>query len=253
VLLLIENWFLFHPTTDIEMTHGLEPVNVELTAADGTKIHAWWCEPENWEPTNGALVHCHGNAGNLSGWGHDALAWNRERKTAVLLFDFPGYGQSSGKPNEAGCYVAADAAYDWLVNEKKIPAETLLIYGQSLGGAVAIDLASRRPHKALIVVSSFTSFPDMAQQAIPFFPARYLVRNQWNSERKIARCSGLVFIAHGTADELIPFEHGERLFAAATNAKRKQFYTARGFDHNNIDQGMYPQLMEFLAEKESPR
>ncbi len=251
VLLLLENWFLFHPTPYavhwIPPPAGLDPQDVELTSADGTRLHAWWCAPADWTPKQGAMLHCDGNGGNLSYWGEDALGWKRDRNTAVLLFDYPGYGKSNGKPSEQGCYAAADAAYDWLVNEKKIPAERLLIYGQSLGGAIAIDVASRRPYRALIVVSSFTSFPDMAQKMFPWLPGRYLVRTRLDSIRKITRCAGPVFIAHGTADDLIPFSQGERLFAAAT-APKKRFYRMEGYPHNEIDPGMYAPLMAFLAE-----
>ena len=141
------------------------------------------------------MLHCDGNGGNLSYWGMDALAWKYQHHTAVLLFDYPGYGKSSGKPSEQGCYAAADAAYDWLVNEKKVPAEQLLIYGQSLGGAIAIDVASRRPHRALIVVSSFTSFPDMAQKMFPWLPGAIwcaCVSTAFTRLRAVpARCSSL--------------------------------------------------------------
>jgi fermentation-respiration switch protein FrsA (DUF1100 family) len=254
VLLWLENWFLFVPTTAAQhwaaSPPGLNPEDVELTSADGTKIHAWWCAPRGWAPQQGAMLHCHGNGGNLSYWGTDALGWKLERHTAVLMFDYPGYGHSSGKPTEAGCYAAADAAYDWLVNEKHVPAGRVLLYGQSLGGAVAIDVASRRPHRALVTVSAFTSFPDMAQARFPFLPGRYFVSNRLDNLSKIARCPGPVFVAHGTADSLVPFSQGERLFAAAT-APKKRFHRMEGFDHNDgTDPKMYAPLMEFLAECE---
>ena len=253
LLLLLENWFLYLPTTAaqdwIAPPPGLDPEDVELTAADGTPLHAWWSAPPDWTPERGALLRCPGNAGNLSYRGQDALEWKRQRHTAVLLIDYPGYGHSAGKPSEAGCYAAADAAYDWLVNEKTVPAGRVLLYGESLGGAIAVDLASRRPHRALIVVSSFTSFPDMAQVRFPFLPGRYFVTNRLDSLSKIGRCPGPVFIAHGTADTLIPFSQGERLYAAAT-APNKRFYQMVGLDHNQVDPLMYEPLMKFLAECE---
>jgi fermentation-respiration switch protein FrsA (DUF1100 family) len=251
LLLLIENWFLYIPTTAaqdwIPPPPGLDPEDVVLTGADGTRLHAWWCAPRGWTPEQGAMLRCPGNAGNLSYRGQDALEWKRDRGTAVLLIDYPGYGRSSGKPSEAGCYAAADAAYDWLVNEQKVPAGRVLLYGESLGGAIAVDLAARRPHRALIVVSSFTSFPDMAQARAPFLLAHYFVKNKLDSLSKIGRCSGPVFIAHGTADGLVPFSQGERLFAAVT-APQKRFYKMVGLDHNQIDPQMYEALTEFLAE-----
>src|SRR4051812_19822807 len=105
VLLLLEKWFLFIPTTAAEHwvppPAGLDPEDVELTARDGTRLHAWWCAPAGWSSEQGAMLHCDGNGGNLSYWGDDALGWKRDRHTAVLLFDYPGYGRSSGKPSEA--------------------------------------------------------------------------------------------------------------------------------------------------------
>ncbi len=252
MLLLLENWFLFHPTPHavhwVPPPPGLDPQDVEFTSTDGTRLHAWWCAPSDWTPEQGAMLHCDGNAGNLSYWGEDALHWKRDRHTAVLLFDYPGYGHSAGRPTEAGCYAAADAAYDWLVNDQQVPPERVLLYGQSLGGAVAIDVASRRPHRALILVSTFTSFPDMAQVMFPWLPGRYFVRNRLDSLSKIQRCLGPVFIAHGTADGLIPFSHGQRLFDAAT-CERKCFYRMEGLDHNDpIDTKMYEPLLKFLTD-----
>ena len=251
LLLLIENWFLYHPTTADQdwgpPPPGLDPEDVELTSADGTRLHAWWCVPGDWTPEKGAMLRCPGNAGNLCYRCEDALEWKRDRDTAVLLIDYPGYGRSGGKPSEAGCYAAADAAYDWLVNEKEVPPERVLLYGESLGGAIAIDVAARRPYRALIVVSSFTSFPDIAQAHMPFLPARYFVKNKFDSLSKIGRCPGPVFIAHGTADGLVPFSQGERLFAAATTPQ-KRLYQMVGLDHNRVDPKMYKALADFLLK-----
>ena len=123
------------------------------------------------------------------------------------MFDYPGFGRSSGQPSEAGCYAAGDAAYDWLREVQKVPGERIILYGGSLGGGTATDLASRRPHRALVLVACFTSFPDMAQTRFPWLPGRWLVHNRFDNLGKIADCRGPVFIAHGTRDGLIPFAH----------------------------------------------
>ena len=244
VLMLLENWLLFHPLRATQ--YWLPPPNglvqdVELWTSNGTRIHAWWCPPKNWLPAQGALLYCHGNAGNLSCRGDAVTLWQQALGVAVLIFDYPGYGRSDGRPTETGCYAAADAAYQWLIQSRGIQPERLLIYGGSLGGGVAVDLASRQPHRALLLVKTFTSIPDAAQSVYPWLPARWLVRNRFDNLEKIGRCTRPIFIAHGTTDSLVPFVHGQRLFEAASEPKR--FLAMAGVDHND---GLSPQFFAAL-------
>jgi uncharacterized protein len=244
VLSLLENWLLFHPLRATQ--YWLPPPNtrvedIYLQDVSGTRIHAWWCPAQNWHPAQGAMLYCHGNAGNLS-CRADAIAhWQQALDLSVLIFDYPGYGRSEGSPTEAGCYAAADAAYDWLTRTMGVPPERLLIYGGSLGGGVAVDLASRQPHRALILVKTFTSIPDAAQSVYPWLPARWLVRNRFDNLEKISRCSRPIFVAHGTGDRLIPFAQGQRLFTAASEPK--QFLAMTDLDHND---GLSPEFFAAL-------
>jgi fermentation-respiration switch protein FrsA (DUF1100 family) len=254
VLLALENWFLFHPSPAAGSWEpppdGMPVEDVRLTGADGTSLHAWWTAPDGWQPAQGAVLYCHGNAGNLSHRGYDLRGWRGQMNLAVLIFDYPGYGHSGGKPTEAGCYAAGEAAYDWLTRERHVPGERILLYGGSLGGAVATDLASRRPHRALVLVSAFTSFPDMAQKQFPWLPGRWLVRNQFDNLGKIARCRGPVVVAHGTEDGLVPFAQGERLFAAAREPKL--FVPRLGVGHTDgSDPDLFAALRRFLQQVES--
>jgi fermentation-respiration switch protein FrsA (DUF1100 family) len=247
VLLCLENWLLFRRTTAAEswsQPPGWCAVeDVWLTAADGTRIHGWWMKPRDWRPEQGAMLYCHGNGGNLSWRGDAGASWVHRYHLAVLLFDYPGYGKSGGSPTEAGCYAAADAAYDWLTGEQGVAAERLLLYGGSLGGAVAVDVASRRPHRALILVSTFTTFPDIAQSSYPFVPARWLVRNRFDSLAKIRQAHRPVFVAHSDTDGLIPFSMGRRLFDAANEPK--MFVTMHGLHHHDAGS---PEAFEALAD-----
>jgi uncharacterized protein len=171
----------------------------------------------------------------------------RELGVPVILVDYPGYGRSGGSPSEAGCYAAADAAYDWLTKEQKVAPDKLLIYGASLGGGVATDLASRREHGALILDKTFTSLPDVGQALFPWLPVRLLMRNRFDSLTKITRCKRPVFVAHGTADQVIPFAHGERLYAAANEPKR--FFAMTGVGHTeDFDPRFFEELKGFLRE-----
>jgi len=250
VLVLLENWLLYHPLKARDL--WFFPPNprvqdVELQTSEGIRIHAWWCPVENWEPGQGALLYCHGNAGNLSLRSEAIARWQNELGKSVLIFDYPGFGRSEGKPSEAGCYAAADAAYAWLTEVQKVPPEQLLIYGGSLGGGVAVDLASRMPHRALILVKTFLSIPEVAQSVYPWLPARWLVRNRFDSQAKIGRCCQPVFVAHGTADRLIPFTQGRRLFEAANEPKC--FVAMEGVDHNDsISSEFFQTLRKFLTE-----
>lgn len=253
VLLALENSLVYHPIREAE--EWLPPPNqrvedVSLATLDYTPIHAWWCPAEDGGAEQGAVLYCHGNAGNLSHRGASIQSWLQGVGLPVLIFDYPGYGRSGGTVSEAGCYAAADAAYDWLTRIKQIPPEKVVLYGDSLGGGVAVDLASRRPHRALVLVNTFTSIPDVATKLYPWLPVRWLMRNRFDSGGKIGRCKQPVLIAHGTADRLVPFVQGQRLFATAHEPK--QFFAMEGYDHNDRpDPLLHAKIRLFLAQAAS--
>lgn len=228
VLWLLENMFVYRPSgaDDWNVAPAADIVDVELIAADGTKIHAWWLPCPGAE---NALLYCHGNAGNLSWRGDSIVKMRKKLDVSVLIFDYPGYGKSGGKASEKGCYAAADAAYAWLTGTQKIAGENVLLYGGSLGGGIAVDLATRQPHRALILVKPFTSAPDTGASMFPWLPVRWLMRNRFDNLAKIPACKRPVFIAHGTADKIVPFGLGKRLFEAANEPK--EFLTIEHEDH----------------------
>ena len=254
MLLGLENRFVFAPTRAIQDWQpppaDLNIKDVELTSAGGTRIHAWWMTPHHWQPADSALLYCHGNAGNLSHRGEGLRRWRDEMHLAVLIFDYPGYGRSSGRPTEAGCYAAADAAYDFLTDKAKVPGDRIVLYGGSLGGAIATELATRRPHRALVLVSAFSSLADMARLILPWLPAAWFIRRRFNNLAKLPACHRPVFIAHGTADRVVPFSQGERLFAVANEPK--MFFPMPGYDHNDTPPpAFYDALQQFLAHEEA--
>ncbi|HEX5272624.1 MAG TPA: alpha/beta hydrolase [Gemmataceae bacterium] len=254
LLLFFENRLVFRPTPAAAYWH--QPPNdrvrdVALRAADGTALHTWWCPPEGWQPEQGAVLFFHGTGGNISHCSRAMTRWQQgPLRQAVFLVDYPGYGRSEGRPSEAGCYAAADAAYDWLTGELGVPPRRVLIYGESLGGGVAVELAARREHRALILVKTFTSMPDMAASLFPWLPGRWLVRNRFDNLTRIGACRRPVFIAHGTADDLVPFAQGQRLFAAANEPK--QFLPMEGLTHQDAPAPEFDEaLARFLAAAES--
>ena len=221
--------------------------DLALDTSDGNTIQAWWLPPPGWTPAQGALIYSHGNGENLSNCGGHLRRWRDELNTGVIGYDYPGFANSTGKPNEASCYAAAEAAFAWLVNEKNVAARDIIVVGQSMGGAMATELASRHECRMLITAGTYTSFPDMAANRFPWIPGRYLVRLQFDNIGKVANMRTPVFITHGTADHVVPFAHGERLYEAAHEPKR--WYPMPGHPHSHPDtKGFYDAVREFLAE-----
>jgi fermentation-respiration switch protein FrsA (DUF1100 family) len=249
MLVSLENRLVYHPYR-ADASWIAKPIaeieDVDLTSADGTRLHAWWCPDAKSEQ---AILYFHGNAGNLSWRGGSIVKLRNLLNLSVLIVDYPGYGKSEGSPSEQGCYLAADAAYDWLTAEKKIVPHKVSLYGASLGGGVAVDLASRKEHRALILVKTFTSLPDAASSLYWWLPVpkRALMTNRFDSLSKIGRCQRPVFIAHGTSDTLIPDSQGKALFKAANDPKR--YVPMPGKDHNDeLPPEFFTSLGEFLRE-----
>lgn len=249
VLLAFENRLVYHPTLasqDWMNPPTSEIQDVELTSADGTRLHAWWYRHPQ---ARGAVLYLHGNAGNLSHRGGSVVKLRDGLGESVLIVDYPGYGKSEGRPSERGCYAAAEAAFEWLTTNQKVPAENIILYGGSLGGGVAIYLASEKPHRALVLVKTFTSAPDVASTIYPWLPARWVMRNRYDNLGRIGKCNKPVFIAHGDCDGIVPFEHGKRLFAAANEPK--DFLVLEKCDHNDrLPDYFMPRLKKFLQETE---
>jgi uncharacterized protein len=202
--------------------------DVWLRTEDGIKINAFYhLAPESKQ----VLLWFHGNAENI---GYDLGEMQTLAKIGVniLEVDYRGYGRSEGSPDEAGVYQDADAAYDYLIQQRHFRSQDIIIYGHSLGGAVAINLASRRPCGGLIVESSFTSARAMAQRMFRISAIGYIAKSRFDSLEKIRSVHAPILIVHGTWDEVIPFSMGQELFAAAPEPKR--FYPIAGAGHNDI-------------------
>lgn len=222
------------PTRELVTTPaaiGLDHESVELPTADGITLHGWFVpHPE----PRGVLLFCHGNAGNIS---HrlESIRVFHELGLSVFIFDYRGYGQSEGSPSEQGTYLDAAAARDHLVRDRGIPPESLVVFGRSLGAAIAARLAAdqltaARQPAALIVESAFTSAPELAAELYPWLPARWLTRFDYATADHLARLTVPVLIIHSHDDEIVPFDHGRRLFALAGEPKR--FLELRG-GHND--------------------
>jgi fermentation-respiration switch protein FrsA (DUF1100 family) len=209
---------LYFPLKEIETTPfdvGLDYQELILRTKDGVDISAWYVPAQN---TRGYLLFCHGNAGNIS---HrlDSLRIFHGLGLGVLIFDYRGYGRSKGAPDEEGTYQDAEAAWDYLVNSLHVKPEKIILFGRSLGSAVAAEVALRKQAGALIMESGFTSVPDLGSTFYPYLPVRFLSRYRYASIEKVGRIKIPKLFIHSPEDEIIPYDHGKRLFERASEPK----------------------------------
>lgn len=221
--------------------------DVWFKTADGLKLNGWFFRSTK-EVSDGTVVYFHGNGGNLSycDWVGVNLA---ERGFDVLLFDYRGYGRSEGEPEgEQTLYMDADAALDFVLKDRGARPDRIVLYGQSLGTAAAIDAASRRGCGALIVESGLSSARDMAGAVMPWLPGflRGMTKNKFDSVRKIPLVRCPVLVVHGARDDLIPSWQGHKLFEAAPEPK--QWKLINGAGHNDLSIIGGKQYIDSLAD-----
>lgn len=188
-----------------------------FTSSDGVKLHGWYVPHQN---PAGVALFCHGNAGNITFMAESIRVLHDEHRLSVLAFDYRGYGRSSGVPSEEGIVLDARAARLWLARREGIREQDVILLGHSLGGGVAVELAAEDGARGLVLASTFTSLPDVAEWHAPWLPASELMTNRLNSVERLREYGGPVLIVHGDADSVIPLEQGKRLFAVAPGPKR---------------------------------
>jgi len=231
------------PSRTIEVTPaavGLSYENVQLLAADDTRLHAWFVPAT---ASRGTLLFSHGNAGNIGHRLHSIRQFN-SLGLDVLIYDYRGFGESEGKPTEAGTYLDVKAAWDYLLVEREIAPRQIVIFGRSLGAAIAAELASQHPSAGVILESAFTSVPDMAASIYPWLPVRLLSRYQYNSLEKIARITSPLLLVHSRGDEIVPFDQGERLFAQANEPKQFLELSGGHNDGNHVSHDIYMETLQ---------
>ena len=194
---------------------GLDYEDVALRAADGVRLHAWFVRVAGARRT---LLFLHGNAGNIS---HrlDKLAVLADLGVDVLLLDYRGYGLSDGTPDEPGTYRDADAAYAWLLG-RRVPPADLIVYGESLGGPIAVDLAARHAVGGVVLESAPSSIIGVARHHYPFLPVRLFLSVRYDALARIGRVHAPLLILHSVDDEIVPFAMAEEIYAAASAPKR---------------------------------
>jgi len=218
VLYFMQPVFLYGPVREVSSTPGelgLDFESVVFTSGDGLLLSGWYIPAENSELT---VLFCHGNGGNMM---HrlDSINIFHNLGLNCFIFDYRGYGTSEGKLSEKGTYLDARAAYEWLREEKEIPPDDIIIFGRSLGGSIAAQLASRVEAKALIIESSFTSYVDMGKKFYPYMPVRWFARFSYRTIDYVKSVHCPVMIIHSRDDEIVSFEFGLELYEAANEPK----------------------------------
>ena len=229
--LLFEEKLIYFPSKRFDVKPedlSLDYRNLTLSTSDGTVVHGWFLP----SPTSArfTVLICHGNAGNVADRLDRTLLMHRNLGTNVLLFDYRGFGRSEGSPNEEGTYRDARAAYDYLLEEAGFTPERVILFGESLGAAVAVQLAGEVPAAGLVLEAPFTSIPDMARFAYPFIPSGW-IRTRYDNLTKLSKLRLPILIIHGTEDTIVPFSHGKRLYDAALEPKR--FLAVDNADHSD--------------------
>lgn len=209
---------LYQPAHEITCTPaelGLDFENVNFESEDGMQLSGWYIPAAD---TRLTVLFCHGNGGNIM---HrlDSVSIFNNLGANCFIFDYRGYGQSQGRPTEQGTYLDAMAAYKWLTEAKNISADGIIIFGRSLGGSIAAQLAANVKAAGLVLESTFTSYIDMGKKYYPYLPVGWFAKYRYDTVEylKDVRCP--VMVIHSGEDELVPFEFGRQLYEAANEPK----------------------------------
>jgi alpha-beta hydrolase superfamily lysophospholipase len=210
--------FLYFPLKELEATPqdiGLPFKEVNLKTSDDCQIHGWFIGDQK---AKDVVLFYHGNAGNIS---HrlDSIDIFYRLGFNVFIFDYRGYGRSEGDPSEEGTYLDSEAAWQYLVNKEKIPPKQIILFGRSLGGAIAACQATKVKAKCIILESTFTSVPDFGARIYPFLPIRWISKFLYDTRANLKHIDIPVLIIHSQDDELIPFSYGKQLYKAANQPK----------------------------------
>ena len=221
LLYVFQSHFVYYPqmgradrATPAQLRLSFEELRIDT--ADGETLHAWFVPAPQARAT---VLFLHGNAGSIV----HRLEWLpmfQRLRLSVLLVDYRGFGASTGRPDEAGTYADAEAAWRHLTEQRGMPPARIVVFGESLGGAVAARLAARVAPAALVLHSAFTSAPDLAADLYPFLPARLLTRFEYDTLAAVKALRCPLLVAHSPQDEIVPVAHGRRLYAAATGPRR---------------------------------
>jgi len=232
-LVFSEKRLIYYPAAEVDVTPkalGLPFEEVAIDVEPGVKVHGWFIKAAK-EPSVATVLFSHGNAGNIADRLDRVLRW-REVGADFLLYDYRGYGKSTGSPDEEGTYRDGRAAYDYLVRDRHIDPTHLILMGESLGCAISIQLAIERKAAGLALEAPFASIAHMANAIYPFLPLGAFIRIRYENVKKIPQLKMPLLVVQGTRDEVIPVAQGKMVFDAAPGPK--QYLAIEGAHHNDV-------------------
>ena len=240
----IHNSLIFYPTKDFDSSpdqDGIEHEEVFIDTSDGKNLHGYFFPA----PAQNAVIYFHGNAQNVSSWYVAPVEIQKHIPVNALLIDYRGYGKSTGKPTVEGVIKDALAMYKYLI-DRGFKSEEISLYGRSIGGAIALELANKVQVKSIVVQSSFTSLTDIAKELYPFIPNALINNNSWNSKELIKKINCPIVISHGDKDEIVPISHSYKLYELANEPKK--LIILKGASHNDISNYFNKEYFEALRE-----
>ena len=244
LMYLFQRSLLYFPDTTrhAPATAGLpQAEEVTLVSTDGERLIAWHVPPHGPKPV---VLYFQGNAG-ASNLRAERFTWLTADGTGLLALSYRGYGGSTGKPTEDGLIRDALAAYDFAA--ARYPAKRIVLWGESLGTAVALALATERAVGGVMLDAPFTSAADVGASAYPFAPIRWFMKDPFRSDLRIAKISAPLLVLHGERDRVVPIRFGEKLFALAREPKRMVRFPDG--EHADLDDhGAAKVVKEFLAK-----
>ncbi len=253
ILYLMQARFLYRPVREVAYTPDeldMDFEDVVFKTGDGVELNGWYVPVED---SNYTVLFCHGNGGNIM---HrlDSINFFHNLGLSCFIFDYRGYGKSKGRPSEEGTYLDVQAAYQWLIEKKKMRADEIIVFGRSLGGSIAAHLARKVKPRGLVLESSFTSYADMGKRFYPYMPVRWFARFGYRTIDYVKDVRCPVLVIHSRNDEIVPFDFGVELYEAANGPK--EFVEISG-SHNDcfltcgeIYREAWTRWVEFLADYE---
>ena len=246
MLSFFERWLVYpapRHTAEDWVAADLPHEDVYFSAEDGTKLHGWYVPHPQ---AKAVMLFAHGNGEHVARLAPLLKLLHDLADVSVFAWDYRGYGRSEGKPHEDNVLADARTAQLWLAKRAGVRPEDVIVYGRSLGGAVAVGLASQYPVRGMVLERTFADLVETAAHHFRWLPVRLMMKNRFPSIERITTYRGPLFQSHGTEDEVVPFAMGKKLFDAATTANKK-FFVVEGGNHNGPQPDeYYKALGEFL-------
>ena len=246
MLSLVERWLVYPAPRAHEgdwVAADFPHEDIDFVSHDGAKLHGWYVPHPN---PKAVLLFCHGNGENVATLRPLLEQLQHHTDVSIFAWDYRGYGKSQGKPHENNLLPDARAAQLVLAERAGVDPSDIVVYGRSLGGAVAVGLAAEHPVRGMVLERTFADMVETAAYHFPWLPVRWVMKNRYPSIERIVTYRGPLFQSHGTADEVVPFEMGKKLFDAATTANKRFFVVEEGSHNAPHGDDYYEALGEFL-------